>query len=48
MNDYLRFSGRKGFLAVKLRQGVGRGRNAYAIPWKIVTERFEEGETVLE
>jgi len=43
MSDYLRLSGRKGFLAVELRQGVGRGRNAYAIPWNIITQRFEEG-----
>lgn len=43
MSDYLRMSGRKGFLAVELRQGVGRIRNAYAIPWNIVTKRFEEG-----
>ncbi|MDF1557289.1 MAG: hypothetical protein P1P80_03800 [ANME-2 cluster archaeon] len=44
MSDYLRLSGRKGFLAVELRQGVGKGRVAFAIPWKVVAERFEADE----
>lgn len=44
MTDYLRLSGRKGFLAVELRPGSGRERTAYAIPWHIVAERFEAGE----
>jgi len=43
MSDYLRLSGRKGFLAVELRQGVGKGRVAFAIPWNVVSERFEDG-----
>ncbi|MCL7414589.1 MAG: hypothetical protein M8349_00800 [ANME-2 cluster archaeon] len=41
MSDFLRLSGRKGFLAVELRQGVGKGRVAFAIPWNVVAERFE-------
>jgi hypothetical protein len=43
MSDYLRLSGRKGFLAVELRQGVGKGRVAFAIPWNVVSGRFEDG-----
>lgn len=45
MSDYLRLSGRKGFLAVELRQGIGKARIAFAIPWKMVTDRFEAGES---
>ncbi|MCL7413945.1 MAG: hypothetical protein M8353_10090 [ANME-2 cluster archaeon] len=48
MSDYLRLSGRKGFLAVELRQGAGTGRAAFAIPWKVVTDRFESGEPGLK
>ncbi|MBW6519068.1 MAG: hypothetical protein K0A89_11285 [ANME-2 cluster archaeon] len=44
MSDYLRLSGRKGFLAVELRQGVGKGRVAFAIPWKVVAGRFKDDE----
>lgn len=44
MSDFLRLSGRKGFLAVELRQGVGKGRVAFAIPWNVVVDRFEAGE----
>jgi hypothetical protein len=43
MSEYLRLSGRKGFLAVELRQGAGKGRVAFAIPWKVVADRFESG-----
>lgn len=45
MSNYLRLSGRKGFLAVELRQGVGKGRIAFSIPWKAVTDKFEAGES---
>ncbi|MCD4799847.1 MAG: hypothetical protein K8R19_12685, partial [Methanosarcinales archaeon] len=30
-------------LAVELRQGVGKGRVAFAIPWKVVADRFKSG-----
>ncbi|MCK5216167.1 MAG: hypothetical protein ACNYWM_00170 [Methanosarcinales archaeon] len=45
MLEYLRLSGRKGFLAVELRSGTGKERTAYAIPMKFVTEKFEAGES---
>ena len=45
MSEYLRLSGRKGFLAVELRQGVGKARAAFAIPWKVVADRFEAGKS---
>lgn len=40
ISDFLNHSGRSGFLAVELRFGVGRSREAYAIPWKDIKERF--------
>lgn len=33
ISDYLNSTGRRGFLAVELRKGVGHGREAYMIPW---------------
>lgn len=45
MSEYLRLSGRKGFLAVELRQGAGRRRTAFAIPWRVVAERFEANKS---
>ncbi|AKB27453.1 hypothetical protein MSSAC_0762 [Methanosarcina siciliae C2J] len=34
ISDYLNRSGRKGFLAVELRLGTGREREAYMVPWE--------------
>ncbi len=45
ITDFLRRSGRKGFLAVEVKRGRGRQRKAYFIPWKRLQERYEEGET---
>jgi hypothetical protein len=41
ISDFLSHSGRCGFLAVELRCGVGRPREAYAIPWNDVNARFQ-------
>ncbi|MDV0447655.1 hypothetical protein MsAg5_15650 [Methanosarcinaceae archaeon Ag5] len=40
ISDFLKCSGRRGYLAVELRYGAGRAREAYAIPWKDISERF--------
>lgn len=40
ISDFLDHSGRTGFLAVELRFGAGHSRQAYAIPWKDILERF--------
>lgn len=47
ISDFLDRSGRKGILAVEIKRGRGRPREAYAVPWNIVRERFENGETGL-
>lgn len=43
ISDFLERSGRTGFLAVELRCGSGRRKNAYMIPWEHVAARFKEG-----
>jgi len=44
ISDFLDRSGRKGFLAVELKKGRGRPREAYMVPWTFVRESFENGE----
>ncbi|ODV50038.1 hypothetical protein C7960_1507 [Methanohalophilus euhalobius] len=44
ISEYLRRSGRAGFLVVELRQGSGKSRQAYIIPWKDIEEKYESGE----
>ncbi|CAD7774771.1 hypothetical protein AIOGIFDO_01656 [Candidatus Methanoperedenaceae archaeon GB37] len=43
ISDFLYRSGRRGLLAVELRLGSGRKKNAYMIPWREVVERFNNG-----
>ena len=45
ISDFLRRSGRKGFLAVELKRGRGRSRKAYMVPWEVIRERYENGES---
>lgn len=45
ISDFLDRSGRQGYLAVELKRGRGRSRKAYMVPWSLVRERYEEGET---
>lgn len=45
ISDFLDRSGRRGFLAVELKRGRGKSRKAYMVPWKIVRDSFESGET---
>ncbi|MEA1985807.1 MAG: hypothetical protein U9N13_09195 [Euryarchaeota archaeon] len=40
ISDFLRRSGRTGFLAVELRHGPGCARKAHIIPWNELHQRF--------
>ena len=40
ISDYLNRSGRRGFLAVELRLGVGHGREAYMVPWEELEKSY--------
>lgn len=42
--DFIIRSGRKGILAVELRQGGGIARTAHFVPWGYVNEIFESGK----
>lgn len=44
IDDFLRRSGRKGFLAVEVKRGRGRQRKAFLIPWKRLKERYDAGD----
>ncbi len=48
ITDFLERSGRKGFLAVELKRGRGRPREAYVVPWSVVQERYESGEAGIQ
>ncbi len=43
ISDFLRRSGRRGFLAVELRRGTGKPRKAFLIPWEVIDRKFETG-----
>ncbi|MEM3208190.1 MAG: hypothetical protein QXQ87_09215 [Halobacteria archaeon] len=45
ISEFLRRSGRKGFLAVELRWGVGHSNSTHVIPWSVVESRFKAGVT---
>ncbi|KGK98295.1 hypothetical protein LI82_11305 [Methanococcoides methylutens] len=42
ISDFLRRSGRNGFLAVELRMGAGCARKAHIIPWDDLYSRFHD------
>ncbi|NYT20026.1 MAG: hypothetical protein GKC08_07045, partial [Methanosarcinales archaeon] len=42
ISDFLRRSGRTGFLAVELRMGTGCARKAHIIPWDELHSRFHD------
>ncbi len=44
ISDFLRRSGRTGFLAVELKMGVGHAREAYIMPWEVLSERFHQDD----
>ncbi len=43
ISKFLHRSGRRGFLAVELRRGMGKARKAYLVPWREVWEKFDSG-----
>jgi len=45
ISDFLDRSGRKGFLAVELKRGRGRPREAYMVPWRKVRKKFKQDKT---
>jgi len=40
--DFLKTSGRAGFLALEFRQGPGKESEAFLIPWPVVAAHFRE------
>ncbi|AEH61580.1 conserved hypothetical protein [Methanosalsum zhilinae DSM 4017] len=46
ISDFLKRSGRTGYLAVELRMGAGRSRKAYVIPWTQLSEKFISEDSV--
>lgn len=47
ISDFVDRSGRTGYLAVELKRGRGRSREAYLVPWNMVREAYENDETGL-
>ncbi len=47
ISDFLDRSGRKGLLAVEIKRGRGRPREAFVVPWEVVRRRYEAGEAGL-
>ncbi len=45
ISDFLLQSGRTGFLAVELKMGVGRAREAYMIPWTELCHKYRDEGT---
>ncbi|RPI39077.1 MAG: Holliday junction resolvase [Methanoregulaceae archaeon] len=46
ISDFLAKTGRAGFLAVEFRQGVGKAREAFLIPWPVVVTHFKENKGI--
>ncbi|WGI17441.1 hypothetical protein [Methanonatronarchaeum sp. AMET-Sl] len=44
IDKFLNKSGRRGYLAVELKQGRGNPRKAFLIPWDEVITRYKDGE----
>ncbi|MFB6292164.1 MAG: hypothetical protein ABEI58_02105 [Candidatus Nanohaloarchaea archaeon] len=44
ISEFLDRSGRKGLLAVELKRGRGRPREAYLVPWTEIRRRYENDE----
>jgi hypothetical protein len=42
ISEFLRQTGRRGFLAVELRMGAGHSKEAYLIPWGVVEKQYRE------
>jgi len=44
ITEFLERSGRKGILAVEIKRGRGRPREAYAVPWRIIRKNYRENK----
>jgi len=44
MQEFIKRSGRIGYLAVELRMGSGKSKTAYFIPWPDVWRRYNSGQ----
>lgn len=44
ITDFLNRSGRTGFLAVEIKRGRGKARQAYMVPWNYLLEMYESDE----
>jgi len=42
ISEFLRQTGRRGFLAVELRMGGGHSKQAYLIHWAVVEKQYRE------
>lgn len=42
ISDFLKLSGRTGFLAVELRMGIGHNREAYIVPWTVLDTLYND------
>jgi len=45
--EFITRSGRQGILAVELRQGAGKARTSYLVPWGHVYQNFMDGKSGL-
>jgi len=46
ISDFLKKTGRIGYLAVEFRQGPGKASEAYLVPWPVVVDRFRTGKGI--
>ena len=44
ISEFLKKSGRKGFLALEIREGKGRPKKAYLIEWNYILSQIKKGE----
>jgi hypothetical protein len=44
ITDFLNRSGRTGFLAVEIKRGRGKARQAYMVPWNYLLKMYESDE----
>jgi hypothetical protein len=45
--QFLNRSGRRGYLGLEVRRGRGKPKQAFLLPWHVVRERFQDGDTGL-
>ena len=48
ITNFLKKSGRKGFLAIEIKRGRGKPRKAYLVPWNVVRGKFESDEVGID